>query len=263
MRALLAWSAVALSACATEEGRSVIDTGVGAPDVGLDTAPRDVGPEAKPPPEAGSGAFGTTCGTDDECDPLGEGDRFCTTRDPARFCASNRGCDKVLDPCLEGLGICMSEGGALTCRPRCTFAAGGPALGCLAGVACVPVSGADGYCFGGCVGACALGLCQRETGLCVGKLGDYARAPLAPCRADEGALCVCTTGASTKAGYCTTACLTGGGDGCVAGTACVSLGLDLEPAPTGLSGRCLKKCATEGDCVGLSSTCIEGTCRPV
>lgn len=252
-----------LLGCGAEEGRTLDDAGLDAgTDTRLDTAPRDVGPEAKPPTEAGSGAFGAACAGDDECDPLGEGDRFCTSRDPARFCATNRGCDKVFATCVSGLGVCMDEGGVLTCRPRCTFAAGAAAVGCLAGVACVPISAGDGFCHGGCVGACAVGLCQRESGLCVGTLIDHARPSLAPCRADEGAVCVCTTGATTKAGYCTVACRTGPGDGCPAGTACVALGLALDPQPTGLAGRCLKACAGASDCTGLSSSCIGGACRP-
>ena len=124
----------------------------------------------------------------------------------------------------------------------------------------MPINEAEGYCYGGCVGTCKVGLCQRETGLCVGKLGDYAKAVGAACGSDE-ASCVCTVGTS-KSGYCTSACTTGGGSGCPSGTVCDLPGFAVVPVPTGLAGRCLRACVTDTDCAGLSSTCKRGGCHP-
>ncbi len=195
-------------------------------------------------------------------------------------CAANDGTTIV--SCDNDLGVCLTSGTHQLCFPACSFADDGAApAGCKGKDTCnVYGWGADaagklqgvGYCFGGCTtnDDCKAGdKCQVEDGLCVKTPTVYTKKPGDPCgkpaKTTDPSVCNCLyTTAAPSTGYCANSCKVGGA-ACGTGFTC-SPSLPLKDPkdatktlfsknPTDMSGYCLKDCATDADCAGLSAYC--------
>jgi hypothetical protein len=249
-------------------------------------------PDSGPTPDR---TVGKTCSTDADCDVSGMGITFCSNTlfvmgtlypTPVCFgtsCVPSTGGGVTM--CDGGFGVCVPSTVDGICAPYCTFGGGGaPATGCAGKNACTPyrwspdpsgVMAGVGLCLGGCrVDAdCTKGdKCQVEQGFCKKTLDVYSKKLGDACdKSDTTAKpprCNCLLSAS-GAGYCTQTCRMYL-DVCSSGFTCDPQlpRADFPVAPKGITGWCLKNCATDTDCAGLSAKCLESastgqkTCQP-
>lgn len=237
---------------------------------------------------------GKKCESTDDCDVTGKGSNFCTTDAsggtlyPDALCIG-QDCDpgdgSKIESCDGDLGICLSTGDSGICLGFCEFDDKG-VKGCNGDKTGCNVYGwgkgddgkvvGVGYCWGGCTSDadCKGGSkCDEADGLCLKKPdndGYTLKVGDACTKADAEAKppkCSCL-GAFGKAekGYCSQFCKVGDPKACegLAGFVCESMlpktddkdGSALfADQPKGISGNCMKECATDDDCKALNGYC--------
>lgn len=287
LSSILCGSALACSAPGPMSGAGPIDAGPAVDDA---SPPAETEPPPTTPRIIENGTTGSRCASDDDCNRGGVVPNVCSKGGfsgnalyPTPICISTE-CDPGEDiegflTCDDGTGICLSAGLGGVCLPDCSFGDSTDApVGCVGKNKCNLLAwGRDsdgratglGYCFGGCTtdADCPVGNdCQVEEGLCVKSVIAYTKTPGTPCTEADArapATCNCVYSRSRRAGYCVDVCYFGETT-CDPGFTC-DVGLPASPirdndvvfavVPRGLAGYCLKDCATDADCEGLSAYC--------
>jgi hypothetical protein len=215
---------------------------------------------------------GLACTSNAQCDVTGTGRNACSstalTTLPTPVCVGlscTPGTGSTPAPCDDGRGACVNTGSGHLCLPACAFGNGGGATGCAGKARCEPTSVATtagtGYCAAACTAdADCHGLfCQVETGQCVAAHAAYSKSVGSLCTNLDvtNGTCLCQLGVTSNSGYCTSVCTTGAAS-CTAGFSCdPGLSASYSSMPSGLFGLCLKNCATNLDCSGLGSSCVQ------
>ncbi|GAC1560438.1 MAG: hypothetical protein NVS3B10_18720 [Polyangiales bacterium] len=272
-------------------GNPGTDTGPRADSGSREVSVLDTGP-AGDGSVAAENTTGNKCAANAECDPLGTGDDKCSnglfksgTLYPTPVCIGvtcDPGAGTTIMACDNNKGVCLSTGSGGICLPVCGFDNSTAApTGCQGKDGCnVYGWGKDatsgklngvGYCFGGCSADadCTGGdKCQKESGLCVKAPIAYTKAVGDAClNTDAGKTCECLYSNKTNKGYCSQACQVGTAGVCGTGYSCSALlpkvdtsGAALfSKSPAGISGYCMKNCATDADCTALNGTCQDTT----